>query len=145
LRHTNQPAPQAMAKIWKADGDTEEPSSWFTWMYNGQRQQGWAGFLAAGIDSQFEVDWFLLKADGLPRVNVTFPQEFGVPLAIQSVNGKLQVTWPAYGRDYLLEFVENLGESWLPVGGVPEETDRGFLFSVPEGSNGNQGYFRLVR
>jgi len=63
------------AKIWLADGNTAEPSDWqLTWDYtpqDGSPLTGFAGITASsGGMAQFDVAYFLLKAAGLPLIQV---------------------------------------------------------------------------
>lgn len=63
------------AKIWPADGNTSEPANWqLTWDYTPTRttRTGYAGIAAgslAGV-SEFDVDYILIKASGLPAILV---------------------------------------------------------------------------
>jgi hypothetical protein len=79
------------AKIWPADGLVAEPASWqLLWDYNGARstRAGYAGLMAGSTAggatdfSEFEVDYFLLKATGLPAVVVGPAALAPVPVAI---------------------------------------------------------------
>ncbi|HUT35013.1 MAG TPA: PEP-CTERM sorting domain-containing protein [Planctomycetota bacterium] len=62
---------EQMAKIWPADGTTPEPVGWFVWNTY-QNRVGLAGIAASSNNGQatFEVDYFLLMADGLPAIYV---------------------------------------------------------------------------
>jgi len=61
-------------KIWLADGSQAEPANWqLTWDYTpGQAQRtGFAGITASsGGAFQFDVDYILIKASGLPSITV---------------------------------------------------------------------------
>ncbi|MGC8830599.1 MAG: lamin tail domain-containing protein [Verrucomicrobiia bacterium] len=92
LRHEPNAASQGGAydvfgKIWQADGSTPEPSNWqLMWDYIPTRtaRTGYAGIAAgsSGGISEFEVDYILIKASGLPQITVT-PQSFvQVPVTI---------------------------------------------------------------
>jgi hypothetical protein len=77
------------AKVWLADGSVSEPAAWqLTWDYTPSRsaRTGLAGITAgssAGL-SQFEVDYVLIKAAGMPNI-VVAPQGFAQgPVAITS-------------------------------------------------------------
>lgn len=94
LRHEPNAASQGGAydvfgKIWQADGSTPEPSNWqLMWDYIPTRtaRTGYAGIAAgsSGGVSEFEVDYILIKASGLPQITVT-PQSFiQVPVSITS-------------------------------------------------------------
>ncbi|MBI3192776.1 MAG: hypothetical protein HYZ36_08935, partial [Pedosphaera parvula] len=63
----------AFAKVWPADGYTPEPDEWLPWeIYEANYRRGWAGITAGshGAKSEFEVDYILIKADGLPQITV---------------------------------------------------------------------------
>jgi hypothetical protein len=66
------------AKAWPADGVTPEPSNWqLTWNYFPAPRtirSGFAGITGSSIDGvgNFEVDYILIKADGLPSITVNF-------------------------------------------------------------------------
>ncbi len=60
-------------KVWKADGKTDEPSDWqLKWNYIPARtaRTGFAGITGSSIEGlgSFEVDYILIKADGLPEI-----------------------------------------------------------------------------
>ena len=60
------------AKIWRADGSEPEPAEWqIAWARDGR--SGLAGLRAPhdGSPAEFEVDYILLKANGLPLITVT--------------------------------------------------------------------------
>ncbi|MGE3309699.1 MAG: PA14 domain-containing protein [Limisphaerales bacterium] len=64
-------------KAWLADGATAEPTDWqLKWDYNPTRtvRSGFAGITACSIDGvgTFEVDYILIKAEGLPSIQVNF-------------------------------------------------------------------------
>lgn len=92
LRHEPNAASQGGAydvfgKVWKADGTTPEPENWqLMWDYTPTRsaRTGYAGLAASssGGIAEFEVDYILIKASGLPQITVT-PQSFvQVPVKI---------------------------------------------------------------
>lgn len=63
------------AKIWSADGTVVEPDGWnVTWDYVPTRtaRSGFAGIAATSNNgrSEFDVDYILIKADGLSQINV---------------------------------------------------------------------------
>lgn len=76
-------------KIWLADGSEPEPSFWqLKWDYIPTRtaRTGHAGVVAgsSGGISEFEVDYILIKASGLPQITVT-PQSFvQIPVSIKT-------------------------------------------------------------
>lgn len=66
-----------LAKAWRADGTTPEPADWqMRWDYTPGRtaRGGFAGITACSIDGigTFEVDYILIKAEGLPSIRVAF-------------------------------------------------------------------------
>ena len=90
LKPSSQPgAPDAFAKFWAADGTTPEPATWITWNYwpsaSGvdtvvggfgahEVDQGYAGLggpTRTDLLRWFQADYFLLKAEGLPEIEVT--------------------------------------------------------------------------
>jgi hypothetical protein len=77
MRHqTNATATDVQAKIWRADGLTPEPPGWTTtWDYypTYPARSGFAGITAGPGIAGFEVDYFLLKAQGLPEITVRLP------------------------------------------------------------------------
>lgn len=76
VAHTNSNGnPMVYGKIWEADGLTPEPTDWMvTWNYTSTpARNGFAGITSgsAGGPAEFECDYFLLKALGLPLVTVS--------------------------------------------------------------------------
>jgi len=64
-------------KAWLADGKVAEPTDWaMKWNYIPTRtvRNGFAGITACSIDGigTFEVDYILIKAEGLPSIQVNF-------------------------------------------------------------------------
>ncbi|MCI0538315.1 MAG: immunoglobulin domain-containing protein, partial [Verrucomicrobiales bacterium] len=78
LRQTGPDAPANLnGKVWLADGTVPEPDQWqLNWGRDGR--VGLAGIVGSSIDgiSDFEVDYILIKADGLPSTKVA-PSAFG--------------------------------------------------------------------
>jgi len=73
-------ANDVFAKIWPADGSAAEPAGWqLTWNYTsaGSARAGFAGLTAssAGGIFEFDVDYVLVKAAGLPSILVA-PRAF---------------------------------------------------------------------
>ena len=70
-------ATHAFGKIWPADGSTAEPIGWQTFDYSNSTRTGFAGIAAgsSGGISEFEVDYILIKAAGLPEI-VVAPHAF---------------------------------------------------------------------
>ncbi len=66
------------AKVWAADATTPEPPSWqLAWNNTPARTErsGFAGLTGSSIDGvgNYEVDYVLIKAEGLPSIQVDFP------------------------------------------------------------------------
>src|SRR5262245_1749008 len=82
LRQTGSDAPggnQLQAKFWLADGSVPEPEGW---QINWPRvvHSGFAGLAGgSGEVSEFEVDYVLIKAEGLPSITVA-PDAFPAPV-----------------------------------------------------------------
>ena len=74
-------AKDVFAKIWAADGNTPEPAGWQTWDYVPSRsvRSGLAGITAGSSSgtSEFDVDYLLIKAAGLPAITVA-PSAFPI-------------------------------------------------------------------
>jgi len=68
----------AFGKVWVADGATPEPADWqLTWKDSAipkPLRSGYAGITGSSIDGlgNFEVDYILIKAAGLPQITVNF-------------------------------------------------------------------------
>ncbi|MCF7669289.1 MAG: lamin tail domain-containing protein [Verrucomicrobia bacterium] len=78
---------EVRAKIWRADGSAPEPESWLEWTGYSPDRSGLAGITAgsSGGVSEFEVDYILIKAGGLPEIRVTseaFPAYNEGPVSI---------------------------------------------------------------
>ena len=75
----------AFAKIWLADGVTPEPAAFMSsWDYGAANRTGLAGITATSGEfgpgaETFEVDYILIKAAGLPSINVV-PEPASVAL-----------------------------------------------------------------
>src|SRR5581483_3316194 len=81
-------ANDVFAKIWLGDGSQAEPATWqVVWDYTPAQptRTGYAGITASsGGSFQFDVDYFLLKASGLPSI-VVAPNAFvQTPVSITS-------------------------------------------------------------
>jgi hypothetical protein len=75
--------PDVFGKAWLADGSVVEPSDWQTWDYvpASSVHSGFAGIAAWGYSgsfSEFDVDYVLIKAAGLPPVLVNPELTFGM-------------------------------------------------------------------
>jgi hypothetical protein len=117
--------PNIHAKAWLADGSAAEPVGWQTdWAREGRT--GFAGIEGpSGGDVQFEVDYFLLKADGLPQIKVT-PGVFAlrgpppnpkptIELSIIRTGNQLSVSWTGGGT---LESAQTVTGPWAAVSGA---------------------------
>jgi hypothetical protein len=120
-------SPNIFGKIWLADGTAPEPAAWqLTWS-RGERT-GLAG-IAAGSDQfyneipfplfTFDVSYFLLKADGLPKITVA-PSSFSLvpplsPLqftAIQPSSNDVVLQWTGAGT---LQQATSLAGPWVDM------------------------------
>jgi regulation of enolase protein 1 (concanavalin A-like superfamily) len=80
LRHDPNAAAQGgvndvFGKIWPADGNTAEPAAWqdvYDYIPSRSARTGYAGLVAGSTGglSEFEVDYILIKASGLPSILV---------------------------------------------------------------------------
>jgi hypothetical protein len=148
LKHhflTNPVAPDALGKIWPADGEAVEPAD-LEWNYApaSTLRQGLAG-IAAGEDasSAFEVDYILIKMPGGPPLDPHFPTAFPVALTIEKVTDRLQLTWRTTDG-WELHSRDNLTESQWKVVEEPVEVDpdRGVsTYLIPTGTP--QRFFQL--
>lgn len=98
----------AYAKVWAADGDTAEPTSWAaTYNYSpsvSAARSGYAGLRAGYLDTtntyaDYEVDYVLIEAAGLPAITAMadfFAANPPLPLLqIALQNGQAVVSWSA--------------------------------------------------
>jgi hypothetical protein len=92
--------PNIQAKVWSADGTVSEPADWqMTWSRAGRL--GFAGIVGSSIGglSEFEVDYILIKAAGLPNIKITssaFPAAAvvsGLKLEASRSAANLTLTW----------------------------------------------------
>jgi CotH protein/lamin tail-like protein/Ig-like domain-containing protein/chitobiase/beta-hexosaminidase-like protein len=75
------------AKIWLADGSVAEPANWqLVWDYTPSRstRTGYAGITASSLGglAEFDVDYILIKAGGLPSIYVSPSAFVFTPVAI---------------------------------------------------------------
>jgi hypothetical protein len=63
------------ARIWQADGVTEEPLAWLCHLESSEHppESGLAGIVSGSFPSEVEFDFFLLKAEGLAAAQVQLP------------------------------------------------------------------------
>jgi hypothetical protein len=83
------------AKVWLADGVTPEPTDWqLTWNYVPTRtvRTGFAGITGSSINgvSHFDVDYVLIKADGLPSIKVDFSPTGPAPASVITISRNAQ-------------------------------------------------------
>lgn len=113
------------AKAWLADGKTAEPSDWqLTWDYNPTRtiRSGYAGITACSIDGigTFEVDYILIKAEGLPSIKVAFEPQGPAPTTPRFTEFKrsgtgLGLQWIGAG---ILQQANDASGPWTDVAGA---------------------------
>ncbi len=92
LRHEPNAAAQGgvndvFAKIWLGDGSQPEPAAWqnvYDYIPARSARSGYAGIVAgsAGGLSEFEVDYILIKASGLPSISVAPSSFIQTPVTI---------------------------------------------------------------
>lgn len=135
MRHApNLKANQAdvFAKSWPADGMSPEPADWFSWDYTpfnafawlvDPARAGYAGIAAGSLSAlaEFEVDYILIKADGLPQIQ-TSTRAF--PLAAPS-EFRLAISRAPNAAGFMHLIFEQPGsvvihastdlQNWLPV------------------------------
>ncbi|HVK58272.1 MAG TPA: immunoglobulin domain-containing protein, partial [Candidatus Kapabacteria bacterium] len=107
LRHEPNPSgDDAFAKIWRADGTEQEPANWqmsFDYIPNRSTRSGFAGITAtsSGGVAEFDVDYILIKAAGLPSIVAAPRSLVQVPASItlhpqsQSVDEGTRVVFSA--------------------------------------------------
>jgi hypothetical protein len=113
------------AKAWPADGVTPEPAAWqLSWNYIPTRtpRSGFAGITGSSIDGvgNFEVDYILIKADGLPSITVNFDKNAPAVTVPQLFLTKLtgiswRVGWLGAG---VLESAPDVLGPWTTVAGA---------------------------
>ncbi len=140
-------ANDVFAKAWLADGNTAEPPGWqLTWDYTPAISSPCAGFAGitavSGTWTQFDVDYILIKAAGLPLIQATphtfvrsgaaapsFPAEGAVVPALRSVEVHFnQAVSGVAAADLLINNV--------PATKVTAYAPWQYLFDFPEPSMG---------
>lgn len=112
--------PNIRAKTWPADGTVKEPANWqLNWSRNDR--VGFAGIVGSSIGglSEFEVDYILIKAEGLPNIKVgssAFPVTAAAPkIALARSGNTLALTWTGGGT---LETADLITGPWTSVAGA---------------------------
>ncbi len=141
--------PDIWVKTWRADGLTPEPPGWLlVWDYYPAQalRAGLAGLVSGNDEgSEMECDFFLLKADGLPEIKVTLPEQ---KPALASLSAELPSASGAFplrltgepNRSYQVESSTELA-SWIGLStvtlsnGVAQFLDTG-------ATNFNQRFYR---
>ena len=108
-------------KVWLADGSVPEPKDWqLNWLRSGRT--GFAGIVGSSIGgvSEYEVDYILIKAEGLPAIKVgsrAFP--VGGPaapkIAAARSGNSIALTWTDGG---VLESADSITGPWSVVTGA---------------------------
>ena len=108
-------------KVWLADGSVPEPGNWqLNWRRSGRT--GFAGIVGSSIGgvSEYEVDYILIKAEGLPAIKVgssAFPA--GAPaapkIAAARSGNAITLTWTEGGA---LESSDNISGPWSAIAGA---------------------------
>jgi hypothetical protein len=120
LTHTNSGGRAVVrGKIWRADGDTEEPAG-TDWDYSAAAQgsEGLAGFVSSPnlLGGEVDVDWVLIKAADLPGAFVEAPAPFQPALSLVRDEAGWMVVWPAELQSYrLLTKLQLEDEFWDQV------------------------------
>ena len=138
LQSPNASGPDAFAKVWLADGDTPEPTTWqVSWDFSPARS-GYAGFragiLGAGIISDCQVDYVLIKASGLPVITpmpAAFLDDPSVKLLAIALQGSnAVVSWPGAAGAAQLQQSSNLALWAVSPHGVSSNASQ-FAATVP--------------
>jgi hypothetical protein len=112
--------PNIMAKVWSADGTVPEPADWqMRWTRAGRI--GFAGIVGSSIGglSEYEVDYILIKAEGLPNIKVgssAFPATALMPpaprISAARSGNAITLTWTEGG---VLESADSIAGPWSAV------------------------------
>ncbi len=126
--------PNIHAKAWLADGLTPEPERWLAnWTQEGR--SGFAGIEATtGANVEFEVDYFLLKAGGLPRITPVAEVFSTAPGIIITRDAKSATVGPGglarFSVEAIGQYVDHLQFQWeMARAGATEFT------AIPGGIN----------
>jgi hypothetical protein len=141
-------ADDVFGKIWLGDGTVPEPAGWdMTWDYGaGGGRTGFAGITASsGGTLDFDVDYILIKANGLPAIQVSPGSFVQTPVAITNQPKSLAVSELA-AASFSVGAFGNPAPSYqwyrgaLPISGA---TDSSFLLSAAAYAD-NGAQFKVV-
>jgi hypothetical protein len=141
-------ANDVFAKAWLADGNTAEPPSWqLTWDYTpGINPSPCTGYAGITTDSdtvtQFDVDYILIEAGGLPVIQVTpntpAPSGAAVPSFPpgESTVPALRTVEVHFNQDVTGVAATNLLVNYVPATNVTEYAPWQYVFDFPEPPTG---------
>jgi hypothetical protein len=143
-------------KAWAGDGSQPEPANWqYTWKDplpgGDSTRSGYAAIRAgfgAGVVMDFDVDYFLVSAPGLPTITPTLPAQLlpqiGLSIAIGGSNSVL--SWPAgVQSSYQLQSRSTLNSgNWNNVNTAVVVNGSKNTVTVPI-SGGQTQFFRLIQ
>jgi hypothetical protein len=145
------------AKAWAGDGSQPEPANWqYTYkdpLSSGDStRSGYAGIRAGfgvGVVMDFDVDYFLVTAPGLPTITPTLPPQLVPqpqipPLSIATGGGDAVLSWPAGGA-YQLQSSSSLSPvNWSNVNTAIVVNGSQNTVTVPL-TAGQDQFFRLIQ
>jgi hypothetical protein len=143
--------PDLFARIWAGDMRTPEPTGWVTWDYTPDRlaRVGFAGIAATSNSglAEFEVDYILIKARGLPPITVAPAQLHRPPPHLEQprLTAGAQLTVTVLGEPgdrYLLQVSVDL-EHWTDLDEVLNQ-DGHVELQIEETSGHAFRFFRLL-
>jgi hypothetical protein len=114
--------PNIQAKVWLADGTVPEPGEWQMEWTRADRV-GFAGLVGSSVGglSEYEVDYILIKAEGLPNTTIgssTFPpsgEAPGTTIDIARSGASVVISWTGGGT---LESASAINGPWTAVAGA---------------------------
>lgn len=132
-------------KAWLADGKTAEPTDWpLKWNYIPTRtvRNGFAGITACSIDGTgtFEVDYILIKAEGLPSIKVNFDPQGPAPTTprftkVAKTGNNVALEWIGAG---VLQQANDGSGPWTDVTGAASAVTPSVI--TPNAANPNKIY-----
>ena len=132
-------------KAWLADGKTAEPTDWpLKWNYIPTRtvRNGFAGITACSIDGTgtFEVDYILIKAEGLPSIKVNFDPQGPAPTTprftkVAKTGNNVALEWIGAG---VLQQANDGSGPWTDVTGAATAVTPSVI--TPNAANPNKIY-----